>query len=140
MDESAREREEGQQAIRVVLIDDCAAVRRGLGMRLGLEPGVEVVGQAAGGEEGVALARALHADVALVDVELPGMDGLEVVAALQRAAPRCAAVMLTLHDDVPTRARALAAGAAAFVGKHEGCDRLLAAIRRAAQHVPAVRG
>jgi DNA-binding NarL/FixJ family response regulator len=82
----------------------------------------------------VNVAVALCPDVVLMDIAMPHGDGMTATAALRAAVPRCAVVMLSLHDDAQTQARARAAGAAAFVAKHDGETTLLAAIRQAAAH------
>ena len=118
--------------IRVLLVDDQPCARLGLRMWLGLEPDLTVVGEAANGAEALRLARELRPDVILMDVSMPNVDGIAATAALHPSTGRSAVVVLSLRDDVETRARALAAGAFAFVGKHESVDALLAAIRQAA--------
>jgi DNA-binding NarL/FixJ family response regulator len=122
---------------RVLLVDGEARVRDGLRMWLALQPDVAVVGEARDGAEALALARALDPDVVVLDLMvldllMPEAGGPNAIKALGAVAPRSAVVVLGLRDDAVTRARARAAGAHAFVGKHEGCDALLAAIRRAA--------
>ncbi|HSZ47541.1 MAG TPA: response regulator transcription factor [Streptosporangiaceae bacterium] len=106
--------------VRVVVADDQAAVRDGLVALLGLLPGIEVVAAAGDGHSALA-AIAEHApDVALVDVRMPGLDG---VAVTQRAAqdhPRTAVVVLTSHADDQTVLAALAAGASGFLTKDAG--------------------
>lgn len=119
--------------IRVLLVDDQPAVRRGLGMRFHLEPDIQIVGEASTGKEALTLAQALTPDVVLMDVEMPEMDGIETTAALRTAGAQSAVVILSIHDDMQTRTRARAAGAVAFVEKRGATDRLLAAIRQAAQ-------
>jgi DNA-binding NarL/FixJ family response regulator len=121
----------GSAPLRLLLIDDQPRVRSGLRMLLGLEPDIELVGEACDAETGIALATELRPDVVVMDIELPrpGMDGIAATRILCQTIPECRVVMLSLHDDAETRARAAAAGALAFVGKH-GMDRpLLAAIR-----------
>jgi DNA-binding NarL/FixJ family response regulator len=120
--------------IKVLLVDDHASVRRGLRMRLHREPEIVVAGEASDGFQALELARALRPDVVVVDLQLPGLDGLDVSARLRGVAPETATVMLSLYDDEVNRARATAAGAAAFVGKQEPTENLLAAIRDAAAH------
>jgi DNA-binding NarL/FixJ family response regulator len=123
--------------IRLLLVDDQECIRRGLKMRLALEPDVQVVDEADDGAEGVFLAQQLRPDVVLMDVELPGIDGLTATAAIAALKPPPAVVLLTIHDDAATRARAQEAGAVAFVCKHDGCDAVLAAIRQAAERSAA---
>lgn len=124
-----------EQVIRLLLVDDQPQVRRGLVMRLALELDVEVVGEAGDAESAIALARVLRPDVVIMDVELPGMDGIDATRCLCSTLPQTAIVMLSLHDDHDTVARAKAAGAAAFVAKHRMEGPLLAAIRDAAMPI-----
>jgi two-component system, NarL family, response regulator NreC len=120
--------------IRLLLVDDQPAVRRGLGLRFHLEPDLEVVGEASTGTEALALAQTLTPDVVLMDIAMPGMDGIAATAALRRVVPQSAVVILSIHDDAQTRGRAQAAGAVAFVEKRGAIDSLLAVIRQAARH------
>jgi DNA-binding NarL/FixJ family response regulator len=126
----------GKKTIRVLLVDDQPAVRQGLQIRLVLEPDVEVVGEAGDGAGAISLAQSLRPDVILMDVRMPGMDGISAVRTLRAVAPESAVVILSLYDDAKTRARAQEAGAAAFVAKHKVEGTLLAAIRRAAARRP----
>jgi len=120
--------------IRLLLVDDQPLVRRGLGMRLHLEPDMQIVGEASTGREALSMAQALSPDVVLMDVEMPDMDGIEATAALRATASTSAVVILSIHDDPQLRVRAQAAGAVAFVEKRGTIDSLLAAIRQAARH------
>jgi DNA-binding NarL/FixJ family response regulator len=122
----------GTRTIRLLLVDDRPAVRTGLRIWLALEPNLEVVGEASDGAETISLARALHPDVVLMDLLMPGMDGISATAALRSVVPQSAVVILTLYDDAATRTRAREAGAAAFVAKHRMEETLLAEIRRVA--------
>ena len=128
-----RQADEGVM-IRLLLVDDQPAVRRGLGIRLHLEPDIQIVGEASTGREALSMAREIKPDVVLMDVEMPEMDGIEATAALRMAALQSAVVILSIHDDAQTRRRAQAAGAVAFVEKRGATDSLLAAIRQAAGH------
>jgi DNA-binding NarL/FixJ family response regulator len=103
-------------------------VRRGLKMRFALEPDLKVVGEAGDAVEAIPLARTLHPDVILMDVELPGVSGTAAIETLSTATPHSGVVIFTLRDDAATRGRARAAGAA-FVAKHQTEETLLAAIR-----------
>jgi DNA-binding NarL/FixJ family response regulator len=118
--------------IRVLLVDDQSVVRRALRGRFHLEPDLEVVGEASTGSEALMLAQTLAPDVVLMDIEIPEMDGIEATAALRRAVPQSAVVILSIYDDAQTRTRAQAAGAVAFVEKRGATDSLLSAIRLAA--------
>lgn len=118
--------------IDILLVDDQPTVRKGLRMRLALEPDVQVVGEAGDGVEAVRLAATLRPNVVVMDVEMPGMDGLAATRVLHTAVPESAVVILTLHDDATTRQRAQDAGAAAFVGKHQAADTLPATIHQVA--------
>lgn len=122
----------GTRPVQLLLVDDRPSVRRALRIWLSLKPNLEVVGEAGGGAEAVSLAQALRPDMVLMDVEMPGMDGISATTALRSVAPQSAVVILTLYDDDATRARAQEAGAAAFVAKHEMEETLLAEIRRVA--------
>ena len=119
--------------IRLVLVDDQPSVRQGLRMRLTAEPDMMVVGEASNGREAIILVQQLAPDIVLMDVEMPEMDGIEATAMMRASIPQSAVVMLSIYDDVSTRARAHAAGAAAFVNKSGVVDVLLATIRHAAE-------
>ena len=116
--------------IRVLIVDDRPSVRQGLRMQLLLEPDMEVIGEAASGEEALALVPQLQPDVVLMDVKMPGMDGITATRGVQAISPLSTIVLLSLYDDARLKAEAQAAGAAAYVGKHEGFDILLTAIRQ----------
>ncbi len=119
--------------IRLVLVDDQATVRQGLKMRLLLEPDIAVIGEAGSGKEALALVPQLRPDVVLMDIEMPGMDGITATSALQRIVPQSVTVMLSIHSDKVTRTRAQKAGAKAFVEKLGSTEELLSAIRQAYQ-------
>ncbi len=122
--------EEARRKVRVLVVDDQEMVRRGLGMRLEIEPDIEVVGEAEDGPGAVDGVAAYAPDVVLMDVVMEGGDGIEATAALRHAYPEVAVVVLTLHDDARTRERAEAAGAAGFVGKHRPEGEMVEEIRR----------
>ena len=119
--------------IRLVLVDDQATVRQGLKMRLLLEPDISVVGEASSGTDALTLVQQLRPDVVLMDVEMPDMDGITATTALQSIVPQSATVMLSIHSDNITRARAQSAGAKACVEKMGSTEELLSAIRQAYQ-------
>jgi DNA-binding NarL/FixJ family response regulator len=116
--------------IKLLLVDDQAIVRQGLRMRLLLEPDITVIGEASSGEQALELVVSLAPDIVLMDVEMPGMDGIITTAAIRAHSPQSEVVMTSIHDDVQTRARAQAAGAAAFVEKSGSLEVLLETIRQ----------
>jgi DNA-binding NarL/FixJ family response regulator len=120
--------------IRILIADGQDEVRRGLRMRLDIEPDVAIVGATGQVGEALALAQALAPDVIVVDIGMRGPEGVDLVRRLRAAAPAAAVVVLTLHCDKETRARAREAGAAAFLEKHEGAADLLQTIRQLAAH------
>ncbi len=122
----------GKKTIRVLIVDDQPAVRRGLHLRLSLEPEVEVIGEAGDGAEGISLAGSLQPDVVLMDARMPDMNGIEATAALRAVSRESAVVILSLDDSAKTRTRAKEAGAVAFVAKSRMEEKLLAVVRRAA--------
>jgi len=120
-----------EDMIKLLLVDDQTIVRQGLRRRLLLEPDISVVGEASSGEQALELVQALDPDIVLMDVEMPGMDGITATATMHDHASQCTVVMLSIHDDIHTRTQALAAGAAAFVEKRGAVEVLLATIRQA---------
>ncbi len=118
--------------ITLLVVDDQPSVRRGLRMRLALEPDMKTLGEASNGLEALAAVRKLRPDVVVMDLDMPHMDGITATQTLATLAPQTAVVILSIHDDTATRLRAEAAGAAAFVGKQAGDLALLDAIHAAA--------
>ena len=103
--------------IRVLLADDQTLVRGALAAMLGLEHDIEVVAEVGRGDEVVPAARRTSPDIALLDVQMPGTDGLTAAAELRSAVPGCKVVMCTTFGRPGYLSRALAAGAAGFVVK-----------------------
>jgi DNA-binding NarL/FixJ family response regulator len=101
-------------------------------MILDAEDDLEVVGEAADGAEAVELARRLRPDVAVVDLDMPRLDGVRVIAELGRVLPSCRCLVLTLHEDDVHLADALSAGAAGFLVKGAGSADIERAVRSAA--------
>lgn len=116
--------------IRVLLADDQALVRGALASLLSLEPDLEVVAQVGRGDEVVAAALASEPDVALLDVEMPGLDGLAATAALLAARPQTRVAIVTTFGRPGYLRRALEAGATGFVVKHAPPEQLVDAVRR----------
>jgi DNA-binding NarL/FixJ family response regulator len=115
--------------IRVMLVDDQAMVRAGLRMIVESDPELTVVGEAADGREAIALAERCHADVALMDVRMPQLDGIEATAAITARAGCPRVLMLTTFDLEDYVYAALRAGASGFLLKDAPAETLLEAIR-----------
>ncbi|MEV4573887.1 response regulator transcription factor [Nonomuraea jabiensis] len=118
--------------IRVLLAEDMHMVRGALVALLDLEPDITVVAEAATGDEIVPRALEHAPDVAVIDVELPGVDGLTATAELRRRVPRCRVLVVTSYGRPGAVRRAFAAQASGFVVKDAPPDRLADAIRRVA--------
>jgi two-component system response regulator DesR len=118
--------------IRLLLADDQALVRGALAALLNLEPDLDVVTEVARGDEVVAAARTARPDVALLDVEMPGLDGIAATAALRAAVPSCRVLIVTTFGRPGYLRRAMAAGASGFVVKDTPARQLADAVRRVA--------
>ncbi|GAA3560798.1 response regulator transcription factor [Amycolatopsis ultiminotia] len=116
--------------IRVLLADDQAMVRGALATVLDLEPDMAVVAQIGTGDEVVAAAKESSPDVALLDVQMPGTDGLTAAARLREALPGCRVIICTTFGRPGYLARAMAAGAVGFVVKDAPPEQLVEAVRR----------
>ena len=117
-------------SIRLLLADDQALVRGALATLLGLEPDLDVVAEVGRGDEVVDAARAARPDVALLDVEMPGLDGIAATAALRSAVPRCRVLVVTTFGRPGYLRRALEAGAVGFLVKDTPARQLADAVRR----------
>ncbi len=116
--------------IRILLAEDQGMVRGALATLLGLEADLEVVAQVSAGDAVVAAAREAEPDIALVDIEMPGMDGLAAARELHEALPGCKVVILTTFGKPGYLRRAMEAGASGFLVKDGPAEELAAAIRR----------
>lgn len=117
--------------IRVLLVDDQSLLRMGFRLILEAEPDIEVIGEAADGTSGVAMASALHPDVVLMDVRMPGMDGIRATASIT-AGPSGKVLILTTFDLDQYVFAGLKAGASGFLLKDAPPAELLTAIRTVA--------
>jgi two-component system, NarL family, response regulator DesR len=118
--------------IRILIAEDQSMVRGALAALLAFEPDLEVVAEVGSGDQVVPAAREHRADVALLDIEMPGTDGIEAAAALRRQVPDCTPLILTTFGRPGYLRRAIEAGAAGFLVKDAPAERLANAIRRAA--------
>jgi two-component system response regulator DesR len=116
--------------IRLLVADDQALIRSALAALLGLEEDFEVVAQVGRGDEVVEAARAAKPDVALLDIEMPGIDGLAATAALRQEVPDCKALILTTFGRAGYLRRAMEAGAVGFIVKDAPAEQLADAVRR----------
>lgn len=123
--------------IRILLADDQALIRTALAALLQLDDDFEVVAQVGRGDEVVAAAIASEPDVALLDIEMPGIDGLAAAATLRAEVPSCRVLMVTTFGRPGYLRRAMEAGAAGFVVKDTPAEQLADAVRRVAagEHV-----
>lgn len=117
------------ETIRVLLVDDHALLRTGLRMLVDQEPGMEVAGEAATGEEGVRMAAELRPDVVVMDLSMPGMGGMEATRRIVGAGLPSRVLVLTAHAGDEYLMPLLEAGAAGYVTKHSADRELVDAIR-----------
>ncbi|MCC6188423.1 MAG: response regulator transcription factor [Anaerolineales bacterium] len=116
--------------IRVLIVEDQTLMRQGLRTILDLEPGLAVIGEAGNGEEGAQQALALRPDIILMDVQMPGMNGVEATATICAAWPAARIVILTTFDRDDYVFQAVRAGALGFLLKDAPAEQLVATIRR----------
>jgi NarL family two-component system response regulator LiaR len=119
--------------IRVLICDDHKVVRQGLRFLLSSEPGIEVAGEAADGAAALDAIRALAPDVVLLDLLMPRLDGLGVLAAMQAGGLSAAVLVLTSSADDQHLVQALRAGALSYLPKTAGVDQVIEAVRAAAR-------
>ncbi|WP_372440909.1 response regulator [Actinacidiphila acididurans] len=125
----SRAADDPERAIRVLLVDDHQVVRRGLRTFLEVQGDIEVVGEAGDGDEGVARAEELRPDVILMDVKMPGTDGIEALRMLRAAGNPARVLIVTSFTEQRTVVPALRAGAAGYVYKDVDPVALADAIR-----------
>lgn len=119
-------------AIDVLVVDDHPLFRQGVVHSLGAEPGIAIVGEASSGEEALALAQALLPDIVLLDISMPGWNGLVTAERIATACPATAIVMLTVSEDQDKLLAAFKAGARAYVLKGVAAHELARVVRAAA--------
>ncbi len=114
---------------KVLLVDDHAVVRDGLAQLISREPDITVCGEASSAEEALTAVMKFQPDLAIVDISLGGVDGIELIKNLKAIRPLVALLVLSMHDEARYAERALRAGASGYVMKREARDRILEAIR-----------
>ena len=122
---------DGGAPVRVLVADDQQLIRDGIASLLGIQPGITVVGTASDGAQAVEKALALAPDVILMDVRMPGTDGVLAAAQVRRELPACRVIMLTTFDDEDYVVRALRAGAVGYLLKDLPAAELASAVRMA---------
>jgi len=118
--------------IRLLICDDHRIVREGLKQLLADAPDIDVAGEAADGAEAIRIAREGRFDVAMLDIAMPGRDGLDVLQRFRTELPRLPVLMLSTYPDKQYAVRCLKLGAAGYLNKGADTDTLLEAIRKAA--------
>ena len=118
--------------IRVCLVDDQTLVRQGVKSLLELAEDIEIIGEASDGEQGLALIRKQHPDVALVDVHMPGLSGIELTDRVRKSKLATRIVILTVVNEAPFPRRLIEAGASGYLTKGCAADELVRAVRQVA--------
>jgi DNA-binding NarL/FixJ family response regulator len=116
-------------SVRVLIVDDHTLVRQSVSKAVATAEGIEVVGEAADGPSAIAAVADLEPDLVVLDIAMPGTDGLAVAEQLRHDHPDVRVLFLSMHDDDGSLQRALALGAAGFVSKSASIDQLLEALR-----------
>src|SRR5678816_443737 len=116
--------------IRIVLVDDHELVRTGFRMILSQQPGIEIIGEAADGEQGLALIRKHHPDVALVDVHMPGLSGIELTDRVRKSKLAARIVIHTVAHEARVRRVLIEAGASGYLTNGGAADELVRAVRQ----------
>ncbi|MBU2534921.1 MAG: response regulator transcription factor [Chloroflexota bacterium] len=119
--------------IKILLVDDHAIMRDGIKALLGIYDDIEVIGEASAGREALEMTRELNPDVVIMDISIPGMDGLEVTHRLTKRNPKVKVIILTQHDNKEYILSTIKVGAAGYIPKKALGSDLVSAIR-------AVRG
>ena len=114
---------------RVLIADDHGIVRKGLRFVLESDPGMRVVAEASNGREAAALCEQLKPDIAILDIAMPQMNGIEAVAQIHKASPKTQCLILSMHTDETYILRALSAGAKGYILKDAVEDEVLPAVQ-----------
>lgn len=114
----------------ILIADDHAVVRQGLRQIISNDPGLRVVGEATNGDEVLPMAQKLRPDAVVLDITMPGKNGLEVLTELKRKYPKLPVLILSMHPEDQLAIRLLKAGAAGYVTKESAPEELIGALRR----------
>ncbi len=125
-------------AMDILLVDDHAAMREELAALLNAQEELKVVGQAANGEDGVRMAKALRPDIILMDVVMPGMNGIAATAAVRASVPETRVLALSNHTGENLVKELLRAGATGYLRKDRAYEELVPAIRAVAAGKPYI--
>jgi len=118
--------------IRVLLADDHTLVREGLKQLLSVAPGIAVAGEAADGDAALALVKANDYDIAVLDMSMPGLAGIDLIKRVKLEKPKLRVLVLSMHGEQQHAARALKAGASGYLTKDSAAVQLVSAIRKVA--------
>ena len=118
--------------IRVLIADDHSIVRDGLKRILAATSDLQVAGEAAGGDQALALVKANDYDVAMLDMSMPGLSGIDLIKRLKLERPKLRILVLSMHGESQYAARVLKAGASGYLGKDSAAEALLGALRKIA--------
>jgi DNA-binding NarL/FixJ family response regulator len=120
--------------VRLLIVDDHAVIRRGIQSILRAWPEWEISGEASNGAEAVQLAASLKPEIVLMDISMPGMNGLEASRAIRKTNPEIKIILLTLHDSLEWVETALHAGARGYLLKSETENELIRALKTVAEN------
>ena len=117
------------EKIKLLIVDDLDHVRQGLTTLLPLSEDLEIIGEAANGFEAIGMALGLNPDVVLMDYEMPKLDGIEATKIVKNHNPDIQIVMISIHDTLELKSKAIEVGAAAYENKATPVDELMDKIR-----------
>lgn len=126
--------------LRVIIVDDVEETRRSLQMMMSLVPNSEVVALGSNGREAIELARRHHPHIALIDINMPEVDGLTAIQAMRQNQPNLICIVISAEQDPPTLQRAIAVGAHGYLIKPVTAEQLLSVMERASKAALASQG